>query len=439
MSVRKSKQEEALQFLDDLDSFAPPTDTSENANKPQASVAPGAPSGNEGEAADVLAFLDEITQKSAEPTRPTTAHISRSGTPTLRKSTERVRLGGGSSLLPSASSSTTSLNRTLSSDSSRGRDKAETHQAASSQSQNQASSGAWGWGSVWSTASAAIQQAKSAVDEQVKHLPKNEQARKWGEGVIEYAKTAQLDKLGQDFKRVGLSTLTDILNVVAPPISEHEVIQVWLSHDMQGYEGVESLAYRALARILEQVEGGDLVVNRGDESRPKEGATEGRDLNVVEGYEAALKLSQVNIDDVIKKNSSSTEVTKNPNTATTYSHVYLRIQPFFSSHSQPSSTSASQVSSEVQQHLQFLIYMFDPEHKLAHTTTTQAVPSKWLAIWDEYDWVEDLIADALRVGVEVIGQEYVVARMGWGLKEEHSKEGSTNVDPGEREDKPEAS
>jgi len=54
---------------------------------------------------------------------------------------------------------------------------------------------------------------------------------------------------GQDFKRVGLSTLTDILNVVAPPISEHEVIQVWLSHDMQGYEGVESLAYRSLARV----------------------------------------------------------------------------------------------------------------------------------------------------------------------------------------------
>ena len=54
---------------------------------------------------------------------------------------------------------------------------------------------------------------------------------------------------GQDFKRVGLNTLTDILNVVAPPIAEHEVIQVWLSHDMRGYEGVENLVYRALARV----------------------------------------------------------------------------------------------------------------------------------------------------------------------------------------------
>lgn len=28
--------------------------------------------------------------------------------------------------------------------------------------------------------------------------------------------------------------------------------------------------------------------------------------------------------------------------------------------------------------------------------------------------MEDLVAEALRVGVEVVGQEYVVARMGWG-------------------------
>ena len=84
---------------------------------------------------------------------------------------------------------------------------------------------------------------------------------------------------------------------------------MWLSHDMEGYEGVESLAYRALARVcipysecymcliffqvLEQVEGGDLVVNRGDESRPKESASDRRDLNVVDGYEAALMVSQV--------------------------------------------------------------------------------------------------------------------------------------------------
>ena len=170
MASKKSKQEEALQFLDDLDSFAPPTEARSTTQKAQAGP------GSEGEAAEVLAFLDEITQKSTElPARSSATHISRSGTPTLRKGTERVRLGGG----------------TVSNDSTRGKEKAEPQPAGSSQS----NSGAWGWGSVWSTASAAIQQAKTVVDEQVKHLPKNEQARKWGENVMEYAKTAQLDKL----------------------------------------------------------------------------------------------------------------------------------------------------------------------------------------------------------------------------------------------------
>ncbi|KAJ6627257.1 maintenance of telomere capping protein 1 [Mycena sp. CBHHK59/15] len=407
MSKSKSKQEEALAFLDDLDSFTPPDAPAptDSASAPAPGVGAG---GGEGEA-EVLAFIDEITQKSAEPT-PRSSHLerpaSRSGTPTVRKSTERVRLGGG----------TTSLLRTPSSSSLR--KEAAAPAPSSTAAAESSSGGGWGWGNVWSSASAAIQQAKSAVDEQVKYLPKNEQARKWGEGVIEYAKTAQLDKLGQDFKRVGLSTLTDILNVVAPPISEHEVIQVWLSHDMRGYEGIESLVYRALARIMEQVEGGDLIVNRGDASRPKESADTARDLNAVEGFDAASKLAQANLDDLIKNNVKATESKSESNvqTPTTYSHIYLRIQPFFTSFAFPASSSDPEATPATQQQLQFLIHLSDPPHKLTHSTVTQCVPGDWLAdgMWEKYDWVEDLVAEALRVGVEVIGQEYVVKRMGWG-------------------------
>ncbi len=44
---------------------------------------------------------------------------------------------------------------------------------------------------------------------------------------------------------------------------------------------------------MEQVEGGDLIVNKGNESKPKEGSNDKRELNAVEGYEAAVKLAQV--------------------------------------------------------------------------------------------------------------------------------------------------
>lgn len=92
------------------------------------------------------------------------------------------------------------------------------------------SSSSWGWGSVWNSASAAIQQAKTAVDEGVKNLPnvpvnipKNipnmsnmpsisnlpnmpnipqtaaaaEQARQWREGLMGYVKNSNLEKIGE--------------------------------------------------------------------------------------------------------------------------------------------------------------------------------------------------------------------------------------------------
>ena len=190
----KSKQEEALQFLDDLDNLAPPP----------SGAAQGAQAPPPGGEAEVYAFIDEITQKSSEPPRTTISHIdrplSRAGTPTLRKSAERVKVGAPAPLLPSVSGAGTPLTRTESSSS---RVSLATHSTARPDSRTETpppasgSAGGWGWGTVWSSASAAIQQAKSVVDDQVKNLPRNEQARKWGEGVLEYAKSAQLDKLGR--------------------------------------------------------------------------------------------------------------------------------------------------------------------------------------------------------------------------------------------------
>ncbi|KAJ3907760.1 maintenance of telomere capping protein 1 [Lentinula edodes] len=412
-SKSKTKHEEALQLLDDLDSFTP----IESAVSSGSATAPAPESETE-----VLAFLDEITQKSSEPTRPTTAHLerpaSRTGAPSLRKSTERVRLGGSSlstgTSTPSRAGTPPTNSRTTGSS-----------EPASDPAPATGGGGSWGWGSVWTTASAALQQARSVVDEQVKNLPSNEQAKKWSEGVKEYAKTHQLDKLGQDFKRVGLSTLTDILNVVAPPISEHEVIQIWLSHDMSGYDGIENIVYRAMTRVLEQVEGGDLIVNRGEESRPKDDAgNAARELNTVEGYEAAVKLSQANLDELIKIKDSALKAKKETlssiQSPTSYSYVYLRVQPYLTSYSIPSTSTLASTDGSApaeqskQQHLQFLLYLTDPDHNLIHSTITQSVPGAWLGIWDDYEWVEDLVAEVLRVGVEVIGQEYLVSRMGWG-------------------------
>lgn len=124
---------------------------------------------------------------------------------------------------------------------------------------------------------------------------------------------------------------------------------------------------------------------------------------------------------MVKTNAKKSEPKPSAVTSpTTYSDVFIRIQPFFTDYSPSSSCQTGQ------QVLQFLVYLTDPEHQLVHSTLTQSIPQQWLNVWDEHDWVEDLIAEALKLGVGVIGQEYIAARMGWSplKEEEHGSETS---------------
>lgn len=137
-----------------------------------------------------------------------------------------------------------------------------------------------------------------------------------------------------------------------------------------------------------------------------------------------------------KQTSTPEPSSQNP---TQHSYVYLRIQPYHSflptSLNAPttntSNTSESSAPSPDHQQLQFVLHLSDPEHQLVHTSVTQAIPAKWIDILEKNEWVEELMVEALRVGVEVIGQEYVVARMGW-LKEATDEVGTKTEVAGEK-------
>lgn len=100
--------------------------------------------------------------------------------------------------------------------------------------------------------------------------------------------------------------------------------------------------------------------------------------------------------------------------------MYLRIQPFTSTLSLPKldtpTEGADTARPTEETTVKFLLYLSDPSHAISHSTVTQAVPGKWLDLWDDYEWVQDLLVEALRVGVEVVGQGYIVSRMGWDQK-----------------------
>ncbi|GAA5828990.1 hypothetical protein JCM11251_004090 [Rhodosporidiobolus azoricus] len=445
---------------------------------------PGGAPANAAEAQSVLDFLDEITQRSSTPTSRTSLGgesrglEKKSSIPSgLSRSTSRTNLGavpvrssaaGGAGAAAGeaprrSTESARSVRSTTPGVPAGASPKAAPATAAaapatSSSSSTQAppaesaqqQSGGWGWSSMWTqassvvaTASSLAAQAKTAAEEQVKAaqananaaggiaglggglmkaLGENEQVKGWGDKVSSYAKGAHLDQIGKDLKSTTLKSLTDLLNAVAPPIAEHEVIQVSLSHDMVGYDGVETLVYRGLARIMEQIEGGTLIVNKGTEEKPREqqeGDEDFRDLNVVDGLTEGWKLAEASLDQLIKatykppappSETASSDLT----VPVTTCPIYLRIQPALaplpflpSSSLNPASTTP-----DSQKALFFLLLLRDPTHNLVHSSVSQSMPASWLDIpFEENEWVEDAMVEIIRRSVEIIGQEYIQHRM----------------------------
>ncbi|GAA6035026.1 hypothetical protein JCM8097_002149 [Rhodosporidiobolus ruineniae] len=442
-----------------------------------ASPAKGAPA-NAAEAQSVLDFLDEITQRSSTPTArtslggPDRTLEKKSSIPSgLSRSTSRSNLGAvpvrtaqgeaqprrstdsaRSVRTAGASPKTAAASAPSASTSAPAPAPAAPAAAQAEQQQQQQGGGGWGWSSMWTQASSVVQQAshlaaqaKTAAEEQVKAaqsqaaqaggiagiggglikaIGENEQAKKWSEAAVSYAKGAHLDQLGKELKSSTLKSLTDLLNAVAPPIAEHEVIQVSLSHDMVGYDGVETLVYRGLAKIMDQIEGGTLVVNRGTEEKPREaqeGEEDFRDLNLVDGLTEGWKLAEASLDQLIKATykppappSASSADDKSLTVPVTTCPIYMRIQPCLAPVPFLPSSSLNPASTTPDAHkvLFFLLLLRDPTHNLIHSSVSQSMPSGWLEIpFEENEWVEDAMVENIRRAVETIGQEYLTHRM----------------------------
>lgn len=71
-------------------------------------------------------------------------------------------------------------------------------------------------------------------------------------------------------------------------------MKVGIYHDMVGYPHIDKIVYDVFDRVMGQVEGGSLVVQKGREGKRRGSETQSkRDLNICEGLEPALKLAKV--------------------------------------------------------------------------------------------------------------------------------------------------
>ncbi|KAK0546939.1 hypothetical protein OC846_005063 [Tilletia horrida] len=368
-------------------------------------------------------------------------------------------------------------------------------------SRNAGAGSGWGsWGAVWSSAARLADQARAEIEKRAPPVlvpAENEKTAaptegasntgerkadagtqaaaaaaaaaqgvlgrgfKFAEGVRGYVKESGWDKIGEDISRVGRKGLNEIINAVAPPISAHEVLQVTLSHDMIGYDGIETVVFQVLAKVMEQVERSDiehqLVVNKAHErpggSAPKQ-SLDGvehieRELNAVEGFEAAFKLAEAELSTLIKSrpppskepietkaaaptaegNAAPVEASPanlNPDAhlvgsgtiptpaalqpasltiPVTECPLYIRIQPLVTPLPGLTTSGPSEASSK---HLFFVVLLQDPLHGLRHQVISQSVPYSWMDVpFDANAWVEQALVDVLQGALSAIGLDYV--------------------------------
>lgn len=341
--------------------------------------------------------------------------------------------------------------------------------------QAQSSGGGW-WGSVFSTASAAVKQAEALA----KEIRQNEEAQRWAEQVK--GNVGALRGLGGELRSRALPTFTNILHTLAPPISSHERLQIHITHDIIGYPSLDPLIYSTFSRVMAQVEGGDLmVIQRGQESTQRRGedagftgssgsgwsdgpwwrqATEARNLGAVKGLLEGTKLSKVSAESYAtdyfaprggleEAAKQATEVLSESNPVRS-SDIFLAIQAishtspkeyFGGPTSQPTNDQGVVEPEEDDELISFAIYLHDPIHGITFNTVTQTLPQKWTE-WldasatsesaesglpdeiaeivntggvDPREWVAEWVEEVLSLGVGVVAQRYVARRMGVGL------------------------
>lgn len=244
--------------------------------------------------------------------------------------------------------------------------------------------------------------------------------------------------VGDELRARAMPTFTDFLNTIAPPISSHERLSIHITHDLVGYPALDPLIHAVFARVMAQVEGGDLlVVQRGHESGSRKtydssaGWRDGpwwrhvestRQLGLVKGMVEGTKLCRAGAEAYAQEFYSSTggieqakvratEPLSESNPVRT-SDLFLAVQaietePEQTLFARTASASAEkesatiQVASEEENTVCFAIFILDPVHEIEYATVSQSVPARWVRWLDATIATDPLSGEAPRTEVNL--------------------------------------
>ncbi|KAI5367352.1 hypothetical protein Slin15195_G024790 [Septoria linicola] len=402
---------------------------------------------------DPLAGLEDLVKAKPATSRPSTPRVSSSTTSATNKSPKRTADYTPATTSQGSSERNSSEDRArvsqtqarASGEGTRSFHTAQTLQADAkvedAKAQEAAGGGGGWWGSWGSIASAAVKQAESLA----KNIQTNEEAQKWVTQIRQNANLENLQHLGTDLRSKGLSSFTTIISHIAPPISAHERLQIHITHDILNYPSLDPLIYSTFSRVMNQVEGGDLlVIQRGTESRGRSSSDvqgyrgsvlgsgtaawsdgpwwreEGRQrsLGTVVGLKEGTRLARVQAESYAKeffdskggveeaaKQATETLSETNP---VRLSDIFLAIQAIsytvdkdlFAEDSQSAAAKASESGvvspqDESEDVVVFAIYLHDPLHSISFRGLSQPFPQKWAEWLDAEPSVEGALPDSI--------------------------------------------
>lgn len=486
--------EELLAQFESLEGGSKPKSTATKA-APKTGKATPTPGGD-----DPLAELESLAKArpSSRPGTPKVATLSQQ-TP---GSTPRTSEEGKSRAAPRKSGeSARSYHQGLTPTSEEERQEEALKAAAAereAEAEKASSGGGWGgWFSgITASATAAATAAAKQAEQYAKEIQKNEEAQKWTEQLRGRVGNIDLKTLGMftsisdllivsmlinyklgDLRSRAMPTFTNIINTIAPPISQHERLQIHITHDLVGYPSLDPTIHAVFSRVMSQVEGGDLlVIQRGSESsqrRPSEvgfrGGSSGwndgpwwrdghikRDMGVVEGLKEGTKLARVSAEayakeffdargGIEKAAEAATKILSESNPVRS-SDVFLSIQPIgyivedslFEGPPEEKTEGGVQDEKDEDAVVAFAVYLYDPVHSITFKSISQSVPRKWIK-WldaenlaeggqlpeeiveiieaggvDPREWVAEWIEEIVSQVTGVVAQRYVARRMGVG-------------------------
>lgn len=227
-----------------------------------------------------------------------------------------------------------------------------------------------------------------------------------------------MQRTGDELRHRALPTFTNILHTLAPPISSHERLRIHITHDLVGYPSLEPLIHAVFARVMSQVEGGDLlVVQRGHESGSRrQSASAGwhdgpwwrqvdspRELGITKGLTEGTKLCRAGAEAYASEyfdanggldqaKQRATEVLSASNPVRT-SDLFLAVQAvgtdgdknlfaMTASAEKEKESSTVKDQEEMDEQVCFAVFILDPVHEIEFSTVSQAIPAKWVCWLD---------------------------------------------------------